>query len=276
MGRRVLILAALVAGCGSSDPVPISALADVAGSEVGVVREHADAATSPADVGLDVTADTAADVDDTRDMAADLAVDDGSAQRDMSADDGPDLASPSDDPFDPGSCSGAAWEAQAALGRLAASDAEILDAAVVMQRTRQCDAAGCGPWSAPVETEISFLTWSGGVSTRYKTLRIDTSLVLWNDAGDPKLSVRHDTHVAQYPDDHAEGITFGFPPQVVAYPYIRAWNVAPENQYDYRDLEQYLGRDATLFASPTCARFVSVLPESGAPETTQFAALFRF
>jgi hypothetical protein len=63
---------------------------------------------------------------------------------------------------------------------------------------------------------------------------------------------------------------------VIPYPYIRAWNVAPENQYDYRDLENYLGRDAQLFTGPNCARFVSVLPEAGPEETVQYAALYRF
>lgn len=209
-------------------------------------------------------------------LGVDLADSGGDAWNDAGPDVGPDLPPPPDDPFDPASCSGTPWDGVDALARLGVNEAEILDAATVMTRSRTCDAGGCGAWGSASPTVVSFLTWSGGVTTRYTDLQIDTKLVLWSDAGVPKLSVRHDTHLAQYPDDHGQGIVFGFPAEVVPYPYIRAWNVVPENMYDYRDLENYLGRDAQLFASPSCALFLSVLPGGGADETTQYAALYRF
>jgi hypothetical protein len=180
------------------------------------------------------------------------------------------------DPFDPQSCSGTAWTAADALARLSGGTSEILDAQTVMERHRTCDTSGCGPWGAPTVNSITYLTYSGGVTTRYKTLQTDTTLVLFDDAGTPKLSVRHDTHLAHYPNDHDEGLVFGFPPATIAYPMMRAWNVTPDHQYDYRDLENYLGRDAQLFASPNCARFESVLPGRSSDVYTEFVAVYRF
>ena len=180
------------------------------------------------------------------------------------------------DPFDPQSCSGTAWTAADALARLGGSPSEILDTQTVMERHRTCDSTGCGPWSTPAVNEISYLTWSGGVSTRYTTLQTDTTLVLFDDAGAPKLSIRHDTHLAHYPNDHEEGLVFGFPPATIPYPRMRAWNVSPDNQYDYRDLENYIGRDAQLFVSPNCARFVSVLPDRNSDVHTEYVAAYQF
>lgn len=294
MDTRLLIALVITAAtaCGGDQNNPVSEVGtqdgDVSASDAG----HSDRATSDSDNRLDAGRTDDASSNDTRTSSdigggSDSGPPDGGATTDAgssadasspdaSADAGVDMAPPSNDPFDPGSCSGTPWEAADALARLAGAEDEVLADATVMTRSRTCDDTGCGPWTAPEPTVISFLTWSGGVTTRYTQLQIDTKLVLWDDNGAPKLSVRHDTHINRYPDDHAEGITFGFPAQIIPYPYIRAWNVAPENQYDYRDLENYLGRDAQVFASPGCARFLSVLPGQGQDVTREYAALYRF
>lgn len=184
-----------------------------------------------------------------------------------------------DDWFDPQSCSGAAWSATDALARLGSSTSEVLDSQTVLERTRTCDANGCGPWSTPTPNSIQYLTWSGGVTTRYTTLQTDTTLVLYNDAGAPKLSVRHDTHLAQYPDDHDEGIVFGFPATTAPYPRMRAWKMPPsQHPYDYQDLENYLGRDAQLHVSADCARFESVSParDPESEQIEQYVAVYRY
>jgi hypothetical protein len=218
------------------------------------------------------------DADAAQSDSGDAAYADASDSSDSS--DSSDAADTSDagvtDPFDPQSCSGTAWTAADALARLGGSPSELLDTQTVMERHRTCDSSGCGPWSTPAVNEISYLTWSGGVSTHYKTLQTDTSLVLFDDAGTPKLSVRHDTHLAHYPDDHDEGLVFGLAPTTIAYPMMRAWNVSPASQYYYRDLENYIGRDAQLFVSPNCARFVSVLPDRSSDVHTEYVAVYRF
>lgn len=184
-----------------------------------------------------------------------------------------------DDWFDPQSCSGAAWSAADALARLNSSSSVVLDSQTVLERSRTCDANGCGPWSAPQPNSIRYLTWSGGVTTRYTTLQTDTTLVLFNDNGTPKLSVRHDTHLAKYPDDHDQGIVFGLPAATVRFPRMRAWKMPPsQHPYDYQDLDNYLGRDAQLHVSANCARFESVSParDPASEQVEQFVAVYRF
>lgn len=180
------------------------------------------------------------------------------------------------DPFDPQSCSGTAWSEADALARLGGSSSELLDAQTVMERQRSCDSNGCGPWGSPSLNSLTYLTYSGGVTTRYKTIQTDTTLVLYDDGGAPKLAVRHDSHLAHYPNDHDQGIVFGFPPAQVDYPMMRAWNESPDSDSDYLDLEQYLGRDAQLFVSSDCARFEAVLPDRDSDVETEFVAVYRF
>lgn len=239
-----------------------------------------EADTAARDVGSDAVADTGGAVDagdaaqglDT--AAADVAADVSDAGPDgAEADSGGPMIT---DPFNPKSCSGTAWTSSAALNRLGSKSSEKLDSKAVMERSRTCTSSGCGPWSTPKKSDIRYLTWSGGVRTHYKTLQTDTTLVLYKDAGKPKLSVRHDTHLRKYPSDHDKGIVFGFPPKEESYPRMRAYNFNPQGMYRYRDLENYIGRDARLYASPNCARFESVEPGRGKQVTKEYVAVYRF
>jgi hypothetical protein len=280
----------------TSSPVDSEAATDVAPEDTAAARDtanHDDTATGT-DAGdtdirdADARDGSAADGDASRDSATD-AVTDGSgdtadtAHRPDSTADAADAGEVSDgdvstpsDPFDPASCSGTAWTATQASNRLGSKDSEVLDARRVMERHRTCNSSGCSAWSTPEKTDIRYLTYSGGVTTRYTTLPANTSLVLFDDRGTPKLSVRHDTHLTKYPDAHDEGIVFGFPPMVEPYPRLRAWNKNPQRSSDYRDLENYLGRDAKLLATDHCVRFESVLPGRDEKVTTEYVAVYRY
>jgi MYXO-CTERM domain-containing protein len=241
--------------------------------------DSGDATTRDATDDTGVDAADVADAADTNDIGdasgpadADARADAGDADATADADAGPVVT----DPFDPQSCSGTAWTEAEALARLGANSSEILDSQTVMERRRTCDSSGCGPWGSPTINELTYLTYSGGVTTRYKTLQTDTTLVLFDDGGTPKLSVRHDTHLGRYPNDHNQGIVFGLPPAQDDYPRMRAWNENPDHQYDYRDLEQYLGRDAQLFVSSSCARFEAVSPDRSSDVYAEFVAVYRY
>jgi hypothetical protein len=135
------------------------------GSDAGTVDAAMNADTEDASSGDDVAVDIdmapAADAGSDGGTVADM------AGNDATIDAGPDadLPPPNDDPFDPASCSAAPWAAADALARLGGASDELLDSQIVMRRTRSCDAAGCGPWSDPEQTVVSFLTWSGSTPT---------------------------------------------------------------------------------------------------------------
>ena len=200
---------------------------------------------------------------------------DGAVTSDTTTADTTDTST-TNDPFDPASCQGTAWTASKASMRLGSKDSENLDATTVMERSRSCTDTGCTAWSTPQKADIRLLTYSGGVTTRYTTRQVNTTLVLYDDRGSPRLSVRHDTHLNRYPDAHDEGITFGFPPQTEPYPKLKVWNTMPKHSSDYRDLENYLGRDAELFATDHCARFESVLPGRNEDVTHEYVAVYRY
>ena len=228
-----------------------------------------------ADAAPDATSDSSGGLADSGLDGGDVAADTADAAADTT-DVAPDTGPPVTDPFDPQSCPGSQWSASAAIARLGSNSDEVLDAQTVMERHRTCNSSGCGPWGQPTKTDIRYLTYSGGVTTRYTTLRANTSLVLYEEAGKPKLSVRHDTHLNHYPNKHEEGIVFGFPPMVEPYPRLRAWNTSPQRPSDYRDLENYLGRDAKLHATANCARFTAVLPGRNQDVETQYVAVYRY
>lgn len=180
----------------------------------------------------------------------------------------------SNDPFDPASCTGVAWTGADAAARLAAMGREVLGSATMQRRTRACTGDTCGPWSAPADWNIRYLTYSGGVTTRWTTLPAETNLVLFDDGGSPALSIQHVTFGAGgYPDTH--GIVYGFPPSPVTYPHIRAYNTAPAHMYDYRDLD-YQVKNGVLVLGDGCARFTAVPFGEGDPDTWQVAVLYRW
>lgn len=181
-----------------------------------------------------------------------------------------------DDPFDAASCGGAPWEQADALARLGEAPREILASATIQVRTRTCPGGTCGPWSEGAPWQTRFLTWSGGSVTRYMMLQADTRLVLFRQAGAAALSIQHVTFSStSYPD--TDGIVWDVPapgtPQ--PYPVFRAYNVTPENMYDYRDLELTL-KHGELALGPHCARFTATVYGASEPFTTEYAALYRW
>ncbi len=181
---------------------------------------------------------------------------------------------PSDDPFDPTACDGTPWTGADALARLGGLDREVLAGATIQVRTRTCPGGTCGPWGANEGWMIHYLTWSGGVKTRWKDILAEMELVLFDDGGTPTLSMQHVTFAAGgYPDD--DGVLYEFPPDVVNYPHLRAYNQFPDQQYDYIDLD-YQVSDGVMVLGDGCA--VWTADPFGAPEphTAQFGALFRW
>lgn len=189
--------------------------------------------------------------------------------------DASDASPVSNDPFDSASCSGTALTAADALAKLGASPRMLLASATLMRRTRTCTGSSadtCGAFGAPVPHTQSLLTYSGGVTTDYKTFSFPTHLVLFQTAGVAKLSVRHTSDYTHDATASTRGVVFPFgaSPMVNTYPIIYVWDFAPApNRYD--DLQGLLGQRAELFASGTCARLVAT---SGI--STEIAALYRY
>ena len=194
---------------------------------------------------------------------------------DASLVDASDASPVSNDPFDPASCSGTALTAADALAKLGASPRMLLASATLMRRTRICTGATegtCGAYGAPVPHTQSLLTYSGGVTTDFKTFSFPTHLVLFQTGGMAKLSVRHTSDYMHDATASTRGVVFPFgaSPMVNTYPIIYVWDFAPApNRYD--DLQGLLGQRAELFASGTCARLVAT---SGI--NTEIAALYRY
>lgn len=184
-----------------------------------------------------------------------------------------DEACPSD-PFDPASCGGPPMSAADATALLAGTNRKALANATIQVRTRTCDGTNCGAWSAGASWLTHFLTYSGGVTTRYKDVLADTRLVLYAAAGVPKLSLQHVTFTqGNYPDD--DGIVFAFPPAAQMYPEFRAFNVMPSFPSDYEDLELTL-KNGELVLGTRCARFTAAVFGMPEPYTTTYAALYRW
>lgn len=180
----------------------------------------------------------------------------------------------SDDPFDPSACVGAPWTAADASGALGGMLRQELASATIQVRSRTCPGGACGEWGANADWEIHYLTWSGGVTTRWKDLQADMDLILFDDGGGPRLSMQHETFGAGgYPDD--DGIVYDFPPVTATYPHLRAYNVAPDFEYDYIDLD-YQVSDGQLILGDGCAVWTANPFGAGMPHLEQFGALFRW
>lgn len=192
------------------------------------------------------------------------------------ADLGPDLSgSSSDDPFDPASCAGPALTSTQALAKLGAASRSKLADATLFRRSRSCTGmtpATCGAWGTPVVHMQALLTYSGGAVTDYKTFSFPTHLILFASAGQPKLSVRHESDYRHDATADKRGVVFSFgaDPMENTYPVIYVWDFAPKpNRYD--DLQGLLGNKGQLRASERCARVVFT---EGI--TTEIAALYRY
>ncbi|MEM6291432.1 MAG: hypothetical protein AAGA54_09215 [Myxococcota bacterium] len=180
----------------------------------------------------------------------------------------------SDDPFDPAACNGVAWTGDEALAQLAGLPREVLATATIQVRTRTCPGGACGDWGPGEDWVISYLTWSGGVTTAYTDLMATMNLVLFDDDGTPRLSMQHETFpIGGYPDD--DGVLYGFPPETVSYPHLRAFNQFPESEYYYEDLD-YQVAAGELLLGEGCAVFTANPFGTGQPYTAQYAAVFHW
>lgn len=186
-----------------------------------------------------------------------------------------DLATPPRDPFDPASCAAPAMTAAQALSLLGTATRSKLADATLYRRTRTCTGmtpATCGAWSTPVPHTQALLTYSGGVTTDYKTFSFPTHLILFSQAGTPKWTVRHESDYRHTASTDSRGVVFAFgaDPMVNTYPIIYVWDFAPApNRYD--DLQGLLGDDGFLHAAEHCARVV--FPTG---LTTEIAALYNY
>jgi hypothetical protein len=178
------------------------------------------------------------------------------------------------DPFDPASCGGPPPTAAEALALLGALTRSPLATATIQVRSRTCNGTACDPWSAASNWQTRYLTYSGGVTTRYMNLQADTRIVLYKSGAVPKLSVQHVTFTqGNYPD--SMGMVFEIPPVDVTYPVLRAFNVAPLFPSDYEDLELTL-KNGALVLGTRCARFTATSFGQAEPFTTGYAALYRW
>lgn len=191
------------------------------------------------------------------------------------ADLGPDLSGSNNDPFDPLSCADPALGGAQALAKLGAAARLKLADATLYRRSRSCTGmtpATCGAWGTPVVHQQALLTYSGGAVTDYKTFSFPTHLILFASAGQPKLSVRHESDYRHDATADKRGVVFSFgaDPMENTYPVIYVWDFAPKpNRYD--DLSGLLGNKGQLHAAERCARVVFT---EGI--TTEIAAVYRY
>jgi len=210
--------------------------------------------------------------------APDATTDDDAPPRDAtldaSIDASVDAAPISNDPFDPASCGGPPPTATDALAQLGALARMPLATATIQIRTRTCSGATCAAWSMAGNWQTRYLTYSGGVTTRYMNLQADTRIVLFKASTVAKLSIQHVTFTqGGYPD--SMGMVFDVPATTVMYPVLRAFNVTPMFPSDYEDLELTL-KNGELALGTSCARFTANEFGATAPFTTEYAALYRW
>jgi hypothetical protein len=179
---------------------------------------------------------------------------------------------PSDDPFDPGSCGAAAVSSAQALTMLGGASRLKLADATLYRRTRTCPAGVCGAWSTPVVHTQLLLTYSGGVTTDYKTFSFPTHLIVFAQAGVPKFVVRHESDYRHSATADTRGVVFllGADPMVNTYPIINVWDFAPAPSR-YEDLAGLMGDDGYLHAAQHCARVYFLIGM-----TVEIAALYRY
>jgi len=177
-----------------------------------------------------------------------------------------------EDVFALGTCDGTAMTSAEALALLGSGTRVVLTSATIQRRMRSC---GTCAWGDPADWIIHYLTWSGGVTTRYKDLPATMNLVLFNDGGTPRFSIQHTTFAGSTYDDY-DGMLYGLPPAVIPYAHVRAYNHFPEQQYDYRELD-YMVKDATVVVGDHCLQWVAdPYGVGGPPYTTGYGVIFRW
>jgi hypothetical protein len=197
--------------------------------------------------------------------------DGGASPRDLATDASP----PGSDPFDPKSCAGAPLSSAQALTLLGGASRNKLADATLYRRSRTCTGmteATCGPFSTPVLHQQDLLTYSGGVTTTYKTFSFPTHLILFAAAGQPKFVIRHESDYRHDASADSRGVGFavGADPMENSYPVIYVWDFAPApNRYD--DLQGLLGQKGQLHTASHCARIVFTRDL-----TVEIAALYKY
>ncbi len=189
----------------------------------------------------------------------------------------PDLAQ-SNDPFDPASCNGAPLSQAGALSLLGTTSRTALATAQWMVRERACTSPGnCGAWGVPKPFLVSLVVYSGGVTTRYKTFAIPSTLVLLKKSSTvASLEVRETKDYVKYPSSSDKGIPFAIPaaPGTYYLPTIEIYDPAASG-YDYSDNTfslYYPADNAYLYAAEHCARFTAPYDNG----TAEIAALYQY
>ncbi len=212
----------------------------------------------------DVPGDDCDDLDDLS-FPGGIEVCDGLA--DENCDGTVDEGCPSVDPFNSGSCLGTPWSAADAMAHLAGRSRVVLASETI--QVRQCPGAICGGPSS--DWVIRYLTYSGGVSTRYRSITATMNLVLFDDGGTPAMSIQHTSFGAGAYDDDL-GMVYGYPPAVISYPHVRAFNDTASGS-DYIDLD-YQVKGTGISYGDGCARWTA--EPFGAPLSIDWAVRFTW
>lgn len=181
-----------------------------------------------------------------------------------------------DDPFDPESCDGTPLGLDEATAALAGMDRQVLANATIQVRQRSCPGGACGDWGDADDWVITYLTWSGGVTTAYKDFQADMQLVVFDDQGTTRLSLQHvtfDVPSSTYEDD--DGMVYDLPPSPINFPHVRAYDEAPDSEYYYQELD-WLVRDGTLTVGEDCVRWIADPYVQQPPFTEQYAVVFHW
>jgi len=175
-------------------------------------------------------------------------------------------------PFDSGVCTGTPMSASDATALLGGNTQLTVASATIQTRYRSDPA---GVWGAPYDWTVHYLTYSGGVTTRYQDLLASMNLVLYSDAGTPKISIQH-TSFAGSPYTNADGMVYAFPPVAPSYSHVRAYNHTPWSSSDYLKLD-YSVVGGTLTLGAGCAQWTAnVYGQGGPPYTQDYAVVFRW
>ena len=181
-----------------------------------------------------------------------------------------------DDPFDPASCGGTPLSLEDATAALAGMDRQVLANATIQVRERTCPGGACGEWGDAYDWVVTYLTWSGGVTTAYKDFQADMQLVVFDDQGTPRLSLQHVTFdVPSSTYDDEDGMVYDLPPSPINFPHVRAYDANPDSEYYYQELD-WLVRDGVLTVGEDCVRWVADPYVQQPPFTEQYAVVFHW
>lgn len=181
-----------------------------------------------------------------------------------------------DDPFDPESCGGTPLTLADLEASLGGMERQQLATATIQVRERTCAGDDCGDWGEPLGWVITYLTWSGGVTTAYKDFAADMQLVVFDDDGTARLSLQHvtfDLPSSTYDDE--DGMVYDLPPAPIGFAHVRAYDDDPDNEYYYRELD-WLVRDGALSVGEDCVRWVADPYVQQPPFTEQYALVVHW